>query len=361
MNLSIASTSSPLIERNHGIDIARGIGILLVVLGHNWIILFYNGGPFRIIFSFHMPLFFFLSGTFLKADESTAKFLWTRADSLLKPYFTTLTSVGLMKLLWGMPLQASYFLNVVYASGPTIEWSPLWFLPHLFLSLLIAHYIIQIPRPLKQTLLWPFCILLLVFGPTLLRHFGPIDPLTTVATDKSSFEAASLPGLPFSLDILPVSLAYILIGHLASNYTTLPRFRFTLLAISFTLFFSLHFWFDETMDLNLRKYGNIFLMPIESLSGIGITLGIAYALNNFSIARKLFSYMGKNSLFILIFHWPIQRKATELFMQFQHVTPISLIAIFLLGVLIPLVFYEIAKRIKILATMLLPRRNTLTG
>ncbi|MDR5790074.1 acyltransferase family protein [Caballeronia sp. LP003] len=45
--------------RNRTIDAARGIGIVLVVLGHaiglpEWL--------FRVIYSCHMPLFFFLSG-----------------------------------------------------------------------------------------------------------------------------------------------------------------------------------------------------------------------------------------------------------------------------------------------------------
>lgn len=40
------------------IDIAKGIGIFLVIWGH--IIL--NGPAYNIIYAFHMPLFFFLSG-----------------------------------------------------------------------------------------------------------------------------------------------------------------------------------------------------------------------------------------------------------------------------------------------------------
>ena len=51
-------------KRIEYLDIAKGVGILLVVLGHNdfeVISLFVQ----RLIYSFHMPLFFFLSGYFL--------------------------------------------------------------------------------------------------------------------------------------------------------------------------------------------------------------------------------------------------------------------------------------------------------
>ena len=41
------------------IDIAKGIGLILVVFGH---LFSYNGELSIIIFSFHMPLFFFISG-----------------------------------------------------------------------------------------------------------------------------------------------------------------------------------------------------------------------------------------------------------------------------------------------------------
>lgn len=47
-------------QRDAVVDIAKGIGILLVVYGH-------LKNPFNpFIYAFHMPLFFFLSGFLLK-------------------------------------------------------------------------------------------------------------------------------------------------------------------------------------------------------------------------------------------------------------------------------------------------------
>lgn len=50
------------IVRENWVDIAKGIGIILVVMGHA------NCPeiPHGIIYSFHMPLFFFLSGLFIQ-------------------------------------------------------------------------------------------------------------------------------------------------------------------------------------------------------------------------------------------------------------------------------------------------------
>lgn len=64
------------------IDMAKGYGILLVVLGH---IGFGRFGTW--IYSFHMPLFCFLSGYVFKADASFGEFILKKAKTILIPYF----------------------------------------------------------------------------------------------------------------------------------------------------------------------------------------------------------------------------------------------------------------------------------
>ena len=71
------------------IDIAKGIGILLVVMGHNDLMAIF---PFikKLIFSFHMPLFFFLSGYFINTLTPFKVFFKKRFNGLLKPFFFTI-------------------------------------------------------------------------------------------------------------------------------------------------------------------------------------------------------------------------------------------------------------------------------
>ena len=45
-------------KRIEWIDVSKGIGIILVLIGH----ISLNGGLNKFIYSFHMPLFFILSG-----------------------------------------------------------------------------------------------------------------------------------------------------------------------------------------------------------------------------------------------------------------------------------------------------------
>ena len=58
-------------KRIEWLDIAKGIGILLVILGH---CLNINQRSFHLIFTFHMPLFFLLSGYVFKDKVPFFKF-----------------------------------------------------------------------------------------------------------------------------------------------------------------------------------------------------------------------------------------------------------------------------------------------
>lgn len=69
-------------ERNLKIDTIRGLLIILVVLGH-----YGNGIDHDIIFLFHMPLFFIISGFFLKRERlENNDYIVNKFRSLMVPY-----------------------------------------------------------------------------------------------------------------------------------------------------------------------------------------------------------------------------------------------------------------------------------
>lgn len=67
---------------NEVIDVLRGIGILLMVAGHMHFSALFN----HYIFSFHMPLFFTVSGYCYRYPEHFAKSLRSKTKKLLIPY-----------------------------------------------------------------------------------------------------------------------------------------------------------------------------------------------------------------------------------------------------------------------------------
>ena len=81
--------STALRKRVPYVDIAKGIGIVLVVMGHNDFSLI---SPFahKLIYSFHMPMFFFMSGMFFKPDMPFLNFLKNRFHRVLKPFLAIL-------------------------------------------------------------------------------------------------------------------------------------------------------------------------------------------------------------------------------------------------------------------------------
>lgn len=73
-------------ERNHAIDIMKGIAILCVILGHIEAIPEVGKG---IIFSFHMPLFFIIAGYFYRPTVDYRAKLNKDFKRLIVPYIAT--------------------------------------------------------------------------------------------------------------------------------------------------------------------------------------------------------------------------------------------------------------------------------
>lgn len=214
-------------SRNTTVDVAKGIGIILVVVGHNWSVLHPKGEVFRIIFSFHVPLFFFLSGIFLKSASPFKPFLVARANLLLRPYFITLTTLGVVQLLWAMirnrleTQHTYYFWGLLYSTGETISWAPLWFLTNLFISSTFALIIIK--RVKSRNWIAAIAIILLILGSHYIGTFWDPNYVRGSMVSGSAIlspligRARQLPGLPWSLDLSPITVSFMLWGYVLGD------------------------------------------------------------------------------------------------------------------------------------------------
>ena len=136
-------------------DIAKGIGILLVIAGH-----FGIEKIDKFVFIFHMPLFFIISGYFINPNKNTKEFIKKRAKSLLIPYIITslLIILGVMfkdilkgnfDLAFMEGLQT--FVKALYGSGSNSNHTlfnieqigAIWFLEALFISSVICKLICE--------------------------------------------------------------------------------------------------------------------------------------------------------------------------------------------------------------------------
>jgi polysaccharide biosynthesis protein PslL len=344
-------------NRNTTIDVAKGIGIILVVFGHNWIVLHDKGEIFRIIFSFHVPLFFFLSGIFLKESSELRPFLWSRAETLLKPYFVILTALGTLQLLLAIIKRtvdirnSQFLLGIIYGSGKTISWAPLWFLPHLFIALTFSLIIIKISR--NKSWLTFISILFLIIGIHFITTFWHLNPAS-----NSFIEINHLPGLPWSIDLLPITSAFIIFGYLLRDWAQKIVFNKIGCLISIVIFGGLHYYFNETIDLNYRIYTSAVVSTIQAGIGIYLTINLASLIQKYSIFRKLLAYLGSGTLFILIFHDTIQINVFELLSKVINIPYINAGFSLLAGILIPMILWESTKRLKPISLLLLPSNKS---
>ena len=339
-------------NRNQTIDVVKGIGIILVVFGHNWISLKGNREIFRVIFSFHMPLFFFLSGIFLKEATPLRVFLKSRTDTLLKPYCVVLAALGTTQLLLAIAKgsvttqKLYYFVGLAYGTGQTISWAPFWFLPHLFISSFFALIILNIIK--RRSWITVVSIVMLSIG----IHF--IDPVYRPNLKNVGYISIDhLPGLPWSLDLMPITSSFIVVGYLLRDWVKTMTFNPRGFLLSTIIFSCLHYYFNETIDLNERIYGNAFISTLQAAIGIYLTLSIASIIQKYSRLQKPLAYIGSGTLFILMFHDTIQVNTFENLSKISGYQYINAILSFCMGVVFPIIIWEIIKRTR-LRRLLLP-------
>jgi fucose 4-O-acetylase-like acetyltransferase len=345
--------------RNEIVDISKGIGIIFVVLGHSWIVR-EKGELFRVIFSFHMPLFLFLAGVFLNEEAGVKRLVKTKADTLLKPYFSTLIGFGILKAIIAAVTREGgsfdligYLEGVVYGTGETIVWGALWFLPHLFLTSVISAFLVKaIKNRTRYPVRWmeASVALLLSVGVYGISFFW--DPLT--APNKSHSGVGGLPGLPWSVDLIPISSAFFISGYLLRKEVKALTFNAVGLILSAAVFSLCHYIYDETIDLNLRIYGEPFVSTTQAVLGVYMTLGIAAFGVKFKPIAQPLAYIGSGSLFVLMFHMFIQGKAFDILFKINSSLVVNSVVGVFLGVFLPLCFWEFAKRCKMVSLLFLP-------
>lgn len=191
------------------IDIAKGIGILLVVMGHNDFSLI-SPFFFKLIYSFHMPLFFFMSGIFFKPDLSFLILLHRRFDSVLRPYIFTILLIFFATISFtrvDFANSTSRLIKALYGNGHYLDWVQLWFLPHLFAVSLFVFLFFQLVRQSgRPWLKWVFLAALQIMGVLSISVFWPFK-INIFGRLFTVF------GLPFSLDLVFISGFFFILGY----------------------------------------------------------------------------------------------------------------------------------------------------
>lgn len=276
------------------LDMAKGIGIFLVILGH---IEYIREDTLKWISSFHMPLFFVIGGilAYEKREEGRPLFsaLAARARGTLVPYaaFTImLLTMNTLEhfldpgALSGAQLARQY---VDAATGYGIH--ILWFLPAYFTAGAIFLLLERGLRPVSRNL----AVLLLAVG-----AYG-----VTVIFRLDQYAVTDLPLIGFAgMDLLItllrgiLAMPFLLMGwYLGTFYGRLPRKAFPVLALLLIPggILALHL---SVFDLHY-----LYVEPWHYLAAFLSCAGLTALMRALPAIRPL-AWLGRNSLVIMCTH-----------------------------------------------------------
>ncbi len=276
--------------REFWIDNAKAIGIVLVVFGH---LVLVETKITTFIYSFHMPLFFLISGYLHKNSISFKEGVKKDAQRLYcyfyiitfvywfivvflrhrNEYHGSLLQEGIIKPFFGLLLGVGYDTSISRSTN-----DPLWFLIALFNIRIIYQYLVQITKNKIQYIL---LITVLLVGIVMCIKYAGYD-------------------LWFSLDSAVLALPFFISGVLLKSSGIIVKLlkqkvvNFVLmLAFCLATFYLVRY--NGRSDINAAIWGqNIFAFYIVGFSGTFMIIALSSLLS--FIKGKLILFIALNTL-----------------------------------------------------------------
>lgn len=267
------------------IDISKGIGIILVVLGH----VSKNETLITWIYSFHMPLFFFIAGWLMW------KHMWGGAI-LNKKY----VSAKIKRLL--IPFCEYRIILIVYWVFVEryfweLDMGPIWFLPTLFLAYMVVASLI--PYLKKRANQITIISILILFT---------IVELHSLPYSKSNIDIFCYEWIVRAICASIWMLIAICIRNLWERNNKVQRicrkYWIIIIILSGVAGFFTALINGDVSLFNLL-FGNFyFLYYVSGICGVVLVFGIA---KHLSFMNKVIAYLGRKSIIVMAFHEPIKR------------------------------------------------------
>jgi fucose 4-O-acetylase-like acetyltransferase len=294
-------------NRLNWIDIAKGIGIVLVVIGHvgrglvNSDIIADQDAYYaldNLIYSFHMPLFFLLSGylAYAQLEKHRVKtFVVSKVDVIIYPYVIwSLIQGGIELVMSGYTNRTELDFGLLNIFQPHAQF---WFLYWLFIfSVLLALTIVC--RQYKRIFVASLMVLALI---SYLFQFG-------IAYFYSNF-------------------VYFLLGYLVASYQIKPQYH--RLGLLLSLLFAVvvqvfaNHRYDYSFEMQNYDLGSLAITLLSLVALIYLSLWIGCSRFTHHIARLL-SYLGNISLPIYLMHIIFASGARIALQRFMHIDDVYL-------------------------------------
>lgn len=270
-------------EHYDWIDLTKGFAMILVILAHSmeW---FSSDLGLRLlilpfIYSFHIPLFFFISGFLFSSDKSFKRFTLRRIKSLLLPYITFAVIILFFDAVKIYILKSNDNIVIkdkMISMLTQNHYNHLWFIIVLFFIEFIAYFICKIK---SNGLLITMAV-----------AFVAVAYLYQIYIDKY---------LLWSLDEVIYAMPFFLSGYIARKVNLQerllkPKYMLIYLIVGIGANFLNLLLNKSVRYVNMFKcdYGNILLFYISAIAMILFALSLCKTLKNI----KPLNYIGKNSL-----------------------------------------------------------------
>lgn len=318
------------------IDLAKGFGIMLVVVYH----IYYHLHNMQVIMPislFMLPLFFFLSGLFFKEYGCFSEFIIRKINKLLIPFlfFYLVTSVAMPNALYMLGFKIEHtetlgHINALWAFiGESFSNEPIWFLWAFFL-LNIIFYFILVPIKAISSNSKVIVLSLLVIG-FAVGLFGSAYLAAPPQCDLPGFVDSAMSALPF-----------FVMGYLFNRYTDIlvPNKWDKYLPVIIVVCFAVAFYVDGDCSYKQNVYDvNPIVQYVCGMMGVLGVVFTAKMLRNLPFV----AYWGRYSLMILVTHalllqvyMPIARKFLSDLPQAVMATIVLIAVMFSYQLIIPI-------------------------
>ncbi|WP_346939706.1 acyltransferase family protein [uncultured Clostridium sp.] len=279
--------------RNDYMDIAKGILIILVVIGH-------SGFKYsKYIYWFHMPAFFFISGYFFKEINGYKQFVTFTKRKVIKtiyPYIISLIIITILNYyIYPFNITSKYVKDLLYG-GRLLQGSygVFWFVTCLLITQIIFGALNTITKSKKLTFVTIFILYLLAH----------IESYYICVKNHSL-------NVPLNFDVALFSLLFFGLGYYSKNLLiktfSLDKIKILLITIFtntlciFLIYLDYSKKFSYVLDLKYVRYNHVILDIIIPMLFITAIILDSYFIRQIKILQSI----GQNSISIMYIHIPI--------------------------------------------------------
>lgn len=284
------------LERIQYIDVAKGLGILLVVAGH-----IFTGTIKTQIFIFHIPLFFIISGFLYKQNHDYKGYFSKKVKQLMLPYAVFLIAFSIPLFLNEVRKGGLTFDVVLDFFGATLLGGRLlvgfvgvfWFVSCLFISQQIMNYLItKFDSCRNGTVV--LCFIMFLF--LLVSYFNQF--------------AFPWFWLPLNINVLFASCPFLYVGYMIRRYAGehIADSLLVLLGMLSVCVFILTFFISNNYyDMKFSYYGIPFVTFISaSVISFFLLFVISRGFPWFNMLKLVLAECGKASMVIMFCHQTFQ-------------------------------------------------------